>query len=363
MEIGLFYAHQLPDTPPSEGFEWDLQVARWAEEYGLSEAWFSEHFTEGYERWNSPELHIAAVSRETSRLKLGTAANLLPYHNPVALAYRLMALDHITRGRLMVGFGAGAYPTDAQLFGTELPAQNHEMLEEAQDLIRRIWANQGEAEKIDGKYFGVDIPALDNPLLLGSHWRPYQEGGPRVAMAAFSPRSSTVRKAGSRGDIPLSIAFNDEYLAGHWEVYTEGAESTGITPDRRDWRVVRDVIVADTDEEALELALSTPLRRQQDEWVIPQNIKAIEASLPDGINASDITAEFMARHAWIVGSVDTVVERLAGEYEGAGGFGTLLVYNYDFHAEPEGFRRHLELLGTEVAPRLTERVGALVTAS
>jgi alkanesulfonate monooxygenase SsuD/methylene tetrahydromethanopterin reductase-like flavin-dependent oxidoreductase (luciferase family) len=363
MDIGLFYAHQLPDTPPSDGFEWDLQVARWADEYGLSEAWFSEHFTEGYERWNSPELHIAAVARETSRLKLGTAANLLPYHNPVALAYRLIALDHMTRGRLMVGFGAGAYPTDAQLFRTELPVQNQEMLEEAQELIRRIWANQGEADEFQGKYFGFDIPSGDHPLLLGSHWRPYQEGGPRVAMAAFSPRSSSIKRAGSRGDIPLSIAFSDEYLAGHWEVYSEGAEGAGRTPDRRDWRVVRDVIVADTDEEAFELATSTPLRRQQEEWVIPQNLEAIKMSLPEGVPAEAVDVQFMAQYAWIVGSVDTVVERLAAEYENCGGFGTLLVYNYDFHAEPTAFQRHLELLGTEVAPRLTERVGAIAPGS
>ncbi|MGY1746543.1 LLM class flavin-dependent oxidoreductase [Blastococcus sp. SYSU D00695] len=363
MDIGLFYAHTLPETAPADGFEWDVQVARWAEEYGIAEAWFSEHFTEGYERWSSPELHIAALARETTRLKLGTAANLLPYHNPVALAYRLMALDHITRGRLIVGFGAGAYPTDAQLFRTELPAQNHEMLEEAQDLIRRIWANTGEAEVIEGKYFGADIPSVDNPLLLGNHWRPYQEGGPRVALAAFSPRSSTVKKAGTRGDIPLSIAMTDEYLAGHWEVYEEGAASTGVTPDRRDWRVVRDVIVADTDEEAFELATSPQLRRHQEDWVIPHNLELIKMRLPEGTRAEDIDLEYVARNRWIVGSVDTVVEKLAVEYERCGGFGTLLAYNYDFHTEPTAFRRHLELLGTEVAPRLTERVGELEPAS
>jgi alkanesulfonate monooxygenase SsuD/methylene tetrahydromethanopterin reductase-like flavin-dependent oxidoreductase (luciferase family) len=363
MDIGLFYAHQLPDTPPAEGFEWDLQVARWAEEYGFSEAWFSEHFTEGYERWNSPELHIAAVARETSRLKLGTAANLLPYHNPVALAYRLMALDHMTRGRLIVGFGAGAYPTDAQLFRTELPAQNHEMLEEAQELIRRIWANKGEALTIEGKYFGVDVPANDNPLLLGNHWTPYQEGGPRVAIAAFSPRSSTMRAAGTRGDIPLSIAMTDEFLAGHWEVYAEGAQSSGRLADRRDWRVVRDVIVADTDDEAFELANSTPLRRQMEEWVIPHNMELIKLRLPEGTRSEDVDTAFLARHRWIVGSVETVVEKLTAEYERCGGFGTLLAYNFDFHAEPTGFQRHLELLGTEVAPRLTERVGRLAPAS
>ncbi|MEV8547220.1 LLM class flavin-dependent oxidoreductase [Streptomyces sp. NPDC051572] len=352
MDVGLFYAHQLPDTPPSDGFEWDLQVARWAEEYGFAEAWFSEHFTEGYERWCSPELQIAAALRETTTMKFGTAANLLPYHNPVALAHRLMALDHMAKGRLMVGFGAGAYPTDAQLFGTDIGTENQPMLLEAHDLIKAIWANQGDGLKIKGEYFSVDIPELDPALQLGGHWRPYQSGGPRTAIAGFSPRSSTLREGGARGDIPLSISMNPQYLEGHWEVYSEGAESAGLVPDRRDWRVVRDVIVGITDEEAMETALAAPIRRAWDEWVIPANGEHLTSMMAPGVDPKDVDYEYLARNAMIVGSPDTVVEKLLKEQEMCGGFGTLLVYGYDFHAAPERYRTHLELLGTEVAPAL-----------
>ncbi|MYR07943.1 LLM class flavin-dependent oxidoreductase [Gordonia sp. SID5947] len=362
MHVGLFYAHQLPDTPPHEGFEWDLQVTRWAEEYGFAEAWFSEHFTEGYERWCAPELQIAAAIRETSRMKFGTAANLLPYHNPVALAHRLMALDHMSKGRLMVGFGAGAFPTDAQLFGTELPTQNHEMLLEGHDLIKAIWQNKGEALTIKGKHFSVDIPELIPEVQLGGHWRPYQEGGPRTAIAAFSPRSSTIREGGKRGDIPLSIAITNSFLQGHWEVYSEGATSAGLTPDRRDWRVVRDVIVGETEEKAMELALSTPISRAWNEWIILANSPHLQQMVAPDLEAEKVDQEYLARNVWIVGTPDTVVEKLRAEQESAGGYGTLLVYNYDFHSEPELYRRHLELLGTEVAPALKDSVDGLVNA-
>jgi alkanesulfonate monooxygenase SsuD/methylene tetrahydromethanopterin reductase-like flavin-dependent oxidoreductase (luciferase family) len=337
-----------------------MQVVRWAEEYGFHEAWFSEHHTVGYERWNSPELQIAAAARETSRLRLGTAANLLPYHNPIALALRLMQLDHQTRGRLMVGFGAGAFETDAQLFGTELPTQNHEMLEEAQVLIRALWADTGEGLHMSGKYFSVDVPPLSEPMMLGSHWRPYQEGGPRVAWAGFSPKSSTLRAAGVHGDIPLSISMSDAYLAGHWATYRDGAESTGRTPDRHDWRVVRDVIVAETDDKATELALSRPLRRQMSEWIIPRNLALFQMGFPPGTPVEAITHDVIATHSWVIGSPETVVEKLTAEHERCGGYGNLLVYNFDFHDEPEGFRRHLELLATEVVPALSERIDPLL---
>ena len=350
MDVGLFCAYQLPDTPPNVGFEWDMQVMRWIEEYGFAEAWFSEHFTVGYERWPSPELHVAAAARETSSIYLGTAANLVPYHNPVALAYRLMALDHMTNGRLMVGFGSGAYTTDAQLFGTDIGEMNHELLSEGTEIIKAIWNAEGPL-KIQGKYFSVDVPALEEDKVLGGFWRPFTPGGPRTAIAGFSPRSSTLRAGGARGDIPMSICFSVEYLRGHWEVYEEGAREAGRTPDRRDWRVVRDVWVADTDEAALELALSEPLRQTWDSWVIPHNINALRHMLGADI---DITAEFMAREGWIVGSPETVIEQLREEHRLSGGFGTLLTYNHDFHADAEPYRRHLELLGTVVVPALKE---------
>jgi alkanesulfonate monooxygenase SsuD/methylene tetrahydromethanopterin reductase-like flavin-dependent oxidoreductase (luciferase family) len=350
VDVGLFCAYQLPDTEPKAGFEWDMQVMRWIEEYGFAEAWFSEHYTVGYERWPSPELHVAAAARETTTLRLGTAANLVPYHNPVALAYRLMSLDHMTGGRLMVGLGAGAYPTDAQLFGGDIGAANHEKLEEGAEIIRAIWKADGPL-KIEGKHYSVDIPALDEERVLGGFWKPLTPGGPRTALVGFSPRSSSLRAGGLRGDIPMSICFSVDYLKGHWEVYAEGAQEAGRTPERADWRVVRDVWVADTDEAAMELATAETLRRTYNEWTIPQNRKAFEHMFGADV---EITADYLARNRWIVGSPDTVIAQLKEEQEQSGGFGTLLTYNHDFHADPEPYRRHLELLGTEVAPALKE---------
>jgi alkanesulfonate monooxygenase SsuD/methylene tetrahydromethanopterin reductase-like flavin-dependent oxidoreductase (luciferase family) len=357
MDVGLFMPYRLPETPLDVAFEWDMQVIRWADEYGLSEAWFTEHYTLAWEPWPAPELQIAAAIRETSRLKFGTGANLLPYHQPVALAHRLMALDHMSKGRLIAGFGAGSYPTDAQLFGTDLDRDNREMLAEATDVIKAIWAAEGQPVKIQGKYYSVDIPEYDPRLRIGSHWRPYTPGGPRTAIAAFSPKSATLKAGGARGDIPLSIAFNPDYLLGHWEAYTEGAESAGLTAQREDWRVVRDIIVGETDEQAMELALSTPIRRTWDEWNIPfHGQRVVEAIVPDAPDPSAVDAEYLARNAWVVGSVDTVVECIRGELEQCGGFGTLLVASYDCSDEPELFRRHLELLGREVAPAVRELV-------
>src|SRR5438128_2199278 len=118
MDIGLFVVpFRAPQTDLLKGFEWDMQVIRWAEEFGLSEIWVAEHSTIRWEPVCSPELYLAAAAVQTKRIKLGTGANVPANHNPIALAHRLMQLDLMCQGRLMVGLGAGAYPSDHQIHG------------------------------------------------------------------------------------------------------------------------------------------------------------------------------------------------------------------------------------------------------
>lgn len=67
---------------------------------------------------------------------------------------------------------------------------------------------------------------------------------------------------------------------------------------------------------------------------------------------SEVTPEYLATHNWVIGSPDTVAEKLAGLYEEMGGFGTVLSLAYDYADDPEPWRHSMELLGTEVMPRL-----------
>ena len=90
-----------------EVIDWDLQATVWADEYGLDEVFFAEHYTLGAEPSPAPDLMIAAAARITSRVKLGALGHLLPYHHPVALAHRMMYLDHLTGGRYIAGVAPG----------------------------------------------------------------------------------------------------------------------------------------------------------------------------------------------------------------------------------------------------------------
>lgn len=354
MDIGLFMVpYRLPETDLQSGFDWDMQVIRWAEEYGLSEVWVGEHTTQRWEPVPSPELYLAAAIPQTERIKLATGANILANHNPIALAHRLMQFDHMSRGRLMVGIGAGANRRDLQIHGT---AEPHEMMIEATKILRAVWEADGPL-RYEGKYWTFDIPAYDEQSL-GPFLKPYQDPHPPLVMAGLSANSSTLKQAGIAGCLPMSFAVSREYLAGHWYRYVEGAESVGNKPDRNQWRVAHTVLVADTDEEAMELAVQGGLGRTYREWTFPEFAKSgmlkLMAPELDIKDASDLSVEYMAENRWLIGSPDTVVKKLERDIEVSGGFGTLIAFTFDYLDQPEAYRRNLELLGTEVLPRIKD---------
>lgn len=355
MDIGLFMVpFRLPQTDLQDGFEWDMQVIRWAEEFGLSEVWVGEHSTVRWEPVCSPELYIAAAAVQTERIRLATGANIVANHNPIALAHRLMQLDHMTKGRLMVAFGAGSYPTDLQIHGSNNP---RERMMEAARIIQMVWNADGPA-KYEGQFWTLDIPEY-NDLLMGPYLKPYQQPHPPIAMAGVSPASGTLKQAGATGSIPMSFNVSRELLAGHWYRYVEGAESAGLTPDRNSWRVAHNVLVADTDEEAMDLALNGAMAQTYREWMLPAyaGSNMLKPMVPelDNINGpEDISIEYLAREKWLVGSPDTIVEKLQRDVEVSGGFGNIIAFTFDYLDKPEAFRRHLELLGTEVLPRIKD---------
>jgi alkanesulfonate monooxygenase SsuD/methylene tetrahydromethanopterin reductase-like flavin-dependent oxidoreductase (luciferase family) len=364
MDLGLFsppYAQEYVAGRRTlqEVIEWDLQIARWADEYGLAELFFAEHHTIGHEPNPAPDLMIAAAGRETRRLRLGAAAHLLPYHNPIALADRLMYLDHMTGGRYIAGFAPGSFPTDAQLFGGGLQ-NNAKMMDEAIDIIEAIWTRRGPF-RIEGEFWTVDMPAHSDQWN-GPHLRPFQRPRPEVVMTGVQPTSPTFADAARRGFSPMSQQVGMAALRRQWETYARTAIDAGRTPDRANWRVMRDVFVAETDEEARRLFLDGPAGRTWDELVLP-TFRVVrdrggkpyalgELLLDPGMTIDQLTLEWMVDHFFLVGSPDTVVEKITRFNEDLGGVGALLSFTFDFSRDPEPYRRHLELLGREVGPRI-----------
>jgi alkanesulfonate monooxygenase SsuD/methylene tetrahydromethanopterin reductase-like flavin-dependent oxidoreductase (luciferase family) len=360
MKLGLF---TMPSHPPerslADGHDWDLQNLQWADELGFEEAWIGEHHTSVWEPPPAPDLLVVEGLRHTKKMRIGAGGFLLPYHHPAELANRVAMLDHISRGRLNFGIAAGGIPTDWEMFQVDgMNGENRDMTREAIDIILNIWSEK-PGWTYEGKYWKAAVP---NPMGFGleRHIRPLQEPHPPIGVAGLSAPSPTLELAGEHGWIPLSLNLNPGYISSHWHSVEAGAARSGRTVHRRDWRMVREVFVADTDEEAWRWSVDDMMGRMNREYFLPlltafgfsEYLKA-DPDTPD----ADVTVEYCAEHNWLIGSPDTVARKLEAAYEAMGGFGHLLLFCFDYADNPEPWRRSMELLANDVMPRVAHLTG------
>ena len=366
MKAGLF---MMPSHPPEretiKAQEWDLDVIVLAEKMGFSEAWIGEHFTSPWEPVPSPDLLIAQALMRTKKIKLGTGAHLLPFHHPVELAHRVAYLDHLAQGRYMFGIGSGGLQSDHELFNVDFDGGEHrEMTRESLEIILSLWENPGPF-KYEGKFWNINIPDPKEYewAKLKTFLTPFQKPHPPIGVAAASPGSATLKIAGERGYIPMSLGLNAAYVASHWDVVEEGAKSVGRpAPSRSEWRIVRDMWVADTDSEARETAMSGMQGRAWRDYLFPLfsfgpypflRYMKHDESIPD----EDVTLEYMLDHLWLVGSPDTVAGKLRELYDTVGGFGTMLWLMFDHSENRPGFEKCIRLFAEEVMPQVADLTG------
>ena len=86
-------------------------------------------------------MFIATAAERTRHIRLGTGVISLPYHHPYMVANRMVLLDHLTRGRVMLGVGPGALASDAYMFGID-PKRQREMMDESLTVIMRLFTEE-----------------------------------------------------------------------------------------------------------------------------------------------------------------------------------------------------------------------------
>ena len=359
MKFGLFMMPlHPPGRPPAETYDEDLELVRRADRLGFSEIWIGEHMMLPWENMPTPELFIARALGETEQIAFGTGVVLLHFHDPVQVAHRIAMLDHMAKGRFMFGIGSGGTPSDAEMLriDPDAGAQRDRMMESI-DLILSIWENG--PQDFDGQFYSTRKPQDRPEMEVAFHLRPYQQPHPPIAVAGASVRSSTLEMAGERGWIPLSASLvHASQLGANWESISAGAARGARTPSRTDWRIAKQVYVAETTEQARKEAMQGALARDfSDYWMklignSPRGVGTFkyDPDIPD----EDVTPDYMLDNYWIVGDPDHCVEKIREMYDVSGGFGTLLVQTDDWGNGNAQFYRSMELLATEVLPAIED---------
>ena len=112
MEFGVFY--QLPcgvDQSPQLRYQDTIAQAILADELGFDQVWLAElHFNPRFSVMPAPLLLASAIAQATKRIKIGTAVNLVPLHQPIRLAEEVATLDLLSQGRARFGIVRGSHP-------------------------------------------------------------------------------------------------------------------------------------------------------------------------------------------------------------------------------------------------------------
>jgi limonene 1,2-monooxygenase len=337
LSFGIFLApfHRVGENP-TLALARDMELIEWLDHLGYDEAWIGEHHSAGWELIASPELVIAAAAERTKHIRLGSGVTSLPYHHPLMVANRFVQLDHMTRGRAMLGCGPGALVSDAYMLGIE-PVTQRQRMDEALDAIMALLRGQ-EPVTMKTDWFEMREARL--------HLSPYTDPHFPIAVASTITPAG-VEVAGKHGLGVLSLAAGlpggPEALAGQWKIAEETAARHGKTMDRRQWRLVTNVHVAEDDE----LALTQVSASERHETVT-----YFEETLgrPPG-RADDPLREGVRMGTTLVGSPDTVakgIERLTELSEG--GFGGLLFRAHEWAPRHETLKSY-ELFARYVMPR------------
>lgn len=358
MQLGYFFVPMHP--PGSLAADWidaDLEQVVELDRLGFDEAWFGEHFTSEWEPLAAPELMIARALGITQSIRLGTGVNSLGYHHPIELAARIALLDHMARGRFMWGIGAGVLPTDGALFDVDfVKKQQRTRLRATLSAVLDLW-DDPQPGVYESAGFHYVIPQPDVLTGLGWNHKPYTLPHPLIAAAGTGPNSDMLTLAGEHRWAPLSIPYCvRDTLLRHWETYETAAQASpgGVVPDRATWRVNREIIVAATTEEALDIARTGSLWRDWSQYLIPRfrmigetRALKVDPSLPD--EALDF--DYCVKNLWIVGDVETVIREIQDLHDYTGGFGVLHTSAHEWDAEGR-MRESVRLLAEEVRPRL-----------
>jgi len=350
LKFGIFLAPFHPvGQNPTLALERDMQLIEHLDQLGFDEAWIGEHHSAGYEIIASPEVFIAAVAQRTRHIRLGTGVSSLPYHHPFMLADRLVLLDHLTRGRLMIGVGPGALPSDAFMMGIEV-AKQRDMMEESLEAILLLLTGD---EPVD---YETDWFTLVGARL---QMRPYQRPFPEVAVAAqVSP--SGPRAAGRFGCSLLSIGATSaggfDALGLHWKVMEERSAEFGTTVDRSKWRLVGPMHLADTKEQAI-----ADVEFGLDQWVdYFQRVAALPLA-PDTTDHSSLVDALNASGFAVIGTPEDAINQISRLREQSGGFGTFLTMGHEW-ADTDATRHSYELMSRYVVPQFQGSASSL-TAS
>jgi alkanesulfonate monooxygenase SsuD/methylene tetrahydromethanopterin reductase-like flavin-dependent oxidoreductase (luciferase family) len=347
MEFGMFHEFQWsPGASAADAFAQSFAQVDAAESWGLDAMWLAElHFAPERSVLASPLILAAAIAQRTSRMKIGTAVQVLPLCHPLRLAEEVATIDQISQGRLIFGVGRSGFAHTYKTYGVDY-AESRERFNETLQIVKLAFAEERFSHK--GKYFTFEDVRLAP--------RPLQAPWPEIRVAAASP--DTYLEVAALGH-PIFVAArtgNLSELAPLVKTYRAAWKEAGH-PGRGEVYLRVPVYVAETEEAAREeprASIMHLLRYIGDRLAASASAsgaRAIENRAERGQKMQSIDYEEVLRERMIVGTPGRVIDRLRGLREELGLDGILAELNPGSLIPHAQVMTALRLLCQEVMPR------------
>ncbi len=311
-----------------------LEEALLGEELGFDSVWLEEHHGVKDHYWPSPMVALAGVATRTSRIMLGTDVIVLPFYHPVRVAEDTAMLDIMSNGRFILGAAIGYKPDEFELLQVPLKLRGARY-EEALQLITSLWTQ--EEVHFEGKYYQVRGLKIEP--------RPLSKPRPALWLGGWGELS--LARAARLGDawVPGPTADLAKLLDCQ-RTYHQNLRELEINPQSLPAPLTREVVIAESDERAREMAEKHLLINYRDEygggkWKHPF-IGTDEAAAVDQFDE-------ISHERFLVGSPDTVIEQLQHFVEAFAP--DHLICRLYFPGMPHEFiMEELRLLAREVIP-------------
>ncbi|MET0486654.1 MAG: LLM class flavin-dependent oxidoreductase, partial [Candidatus Rokuibacteriota bacterium] len=311
MRFGTYYFLQAPPAiDHAEVIQREIEQMVWTEELGFDSIWLTEHHFIDYGLSVSPSVLAAAAAMRTQRVRIGLAAAILPFHDPIRLAEELALVDILSGGRLDVGVGRGNRPVEFE--GLRVPQiENRERFEETLAIMVKAWTE--ERFSFEGRHFTIpEVRVIPKPL---------QRPHPPLYVVCVSPdtveatalRGLPMLNSILRGPVDQLISQRDTYVNACRKGGRSDAEIASLLSH---WGVSRHVYVAPTDAEALAQTRDAEMWYQEAlrKFLIPERIERVHPLLQPGFRAMAekfalVSWDDLVRETVAFGSPDTVAER------------------------------------------------------
>ena len=365
MRLGIFMMPlHPPHRDPAHTLQEDREAIIFADRLGYHDAFVGEHLTDQCENVTNSFIFLATLIDATKTIRLATGTSNLSQSHPVLIAAHAAMFDHLALGRFIFGVSPGALASDAEALGI-LNEDRNQLFADAMDVILAIWERDApyEIDLPGNRYKVTTARTFVGEIGKGVMYKPYQKPRPEIVGTVVAPHSKGVIAMGERDFHPLSANFLlTQWLASHWQNYAEGKRKAGRIADRADWRIARTIFVADEDKVALRYGRedrASPYRFYWQQICAKLRIsrRHIVFKTHEGQDDRELTDDYLVERLVLCGSVNSVVDQILALHEEAGDFGELVDAGMDW-VDPALAKRSMELLATEVMPRVNRAIGS-----